>query len=97
MERYGVSFCIQSECGKIWIGKTPNTGTFHAVSAALETAKNNLKLPYFIFKYTLAQLRKGKPETMIDRFFLTRYFLNFFLGLKFHKLSSQTFTAALVT
>ena len=31
-ERYGVSLCIQSECGKIQTGKTPNTDTFHAVT-----------------------------------------------------------------
>ena len=30
-ERYSVSFCIQSECGKIQIRKTPNTDTFRAV------------------------------------------------------------------
>ena len=30
-ERYGVSLRIQSECGKIWTRKTPNTDTFHAV------------------------------------------------------------------
>ena len=31
MEIYGVSLCIQSECGKVWNRKTPNTDTFHAV------------------------------------------------------------------
>ena len=30
-ERYGVSFRIQSECGKIRTRKSPNTVTFHAV------------------------------------------------------------------
>ena len=30
-ERYGVSFSIQSECGKIRTSKTPHTDTFHAV------------------------------------------------------------------
>ena len=30
-EGYGVSFRIQSECGKIQTSKTPNTDTFHAV------------------------------------------------------------------
>ena len=30
-ERYGVSVCIQSECGKIWARITPNTDTFYAV------------------------------------------------------------------
>ena len=30
-ERYGVSFRIQSKCGKIQTSKTPNTDTFHAV------------------------------------------------------------------
>ena len=30
-ERYGVLLGIQSECGKIQTGKTPNTVTFHAV------------------------------------------------------------------
>ena len=30
-ERYGVSLCIQSECGKIRTRNTPNTDTFHAV------------------------------------------------------------------
>ena len=32
-EWYGVSLHIQSECGKIWAGKTPNMDTFHAVKA----------------------------------------------------------------
>ena len=31
-ERYGVSIRTQSECGKIWTRKTPNTNTFHAVN-----------------------------------------------------------------
>ena len=31
-ERYSVPFRIQSECGKIRIRKTPNTGTFYAMS-----------------------------------------------------------------
>ena len=30
-ERYGVSLCIQSKCGKIRTRITPNTGTFYAV------------------------------------------------------------------
>ena len=30
-ERYGVSLCIQSKCGKVRTGKTANTNTFHAV------------------------------------------------------------------
>ena len=30
-ERYRVSLCIQSKCGKIWTRITPNTDTFHAV------------------------------------------------------------------
>ena len=33
-ERYGVSLCIQSECGKIRTGKTPNTDTFHTVKCS---------------------------------------------------------------
>ena len=33
-ERYGVSFHIQSECGKIRTRKTPNTDTFDAVSVS---------------------------------------------------------------
>ena len=32
-ERYSVSLCIQSEYGKIRIRKTPNTDTFHALTA----------------------------------------------------------------
>ena len=30
-ERYGVSLRIQSKCGKMWTGITPNTDTFHVV------------------------------------------------------------------
>ena len=30
-ERYGLSLCIQFECGKKRTRKTPNTNTFHAV------------------------------------------------------------------
>ena len=32
-KRYGVSLHIQSECGKIRNRKTPNTGTFYAVTS----------------------------------------------------------------
>ena len=31
---YSVSLRIQSECGKIWTRKTPNTNSFHAVTSA---------------------------------------------------------------
>ena len=34
-ERYGVSLCIQSECGKILTRIAPNTNTFHAVVMTL--------------------------------------------------------------
>ena len=34
-ERYGVSLCIQSECGKMRTRITPNTDTFHAMFAFL--------------------------------------------------------------
>ena len=30
-ERYSVSLCIQSKCGKMRTGKNPNKDTFHAV------------------------------------------------------------------
>ena len=32
MERFGVSLCIQSKCGKMWIRITLDTDTFHAVN-----------------------------------------------------------------
>ena len=38
--RYGVSFCIQSECGKIQTKITPNTDTFHAVVLFGKTGKH---------------------------------------------------------
>ena len=31
-ERYGVSLCIQSECGKIRTRRNPNKNTFHTVT-----------------------------------------------------------------
>ena len=31
-ERFGVSLCIQSKCGKMWIRITLDTDTFHAVN-----------------------------------------------------------------
>ena len=33
-ERYGVSFRIHSESGKIWNRETPNTDTFHLVKCS---------------------------------------------------------------
>ena len=36
VERYGVSLCIQFECGKMRTRITPNTDTFHAVGYLLE-------------------------------------------------------------
>ena len=43
-ERYGVSLCIESECGKIRTMKTQNMDTFHVVIKAQERLKhmNNL-------------------------------------------------------
>ena len=38
-ERYRVSLCIQSECGKIRTRKTPKTYTFQVVSVTNETEK----------------------------------------------------------
>ena len=31
-ERYGVSFRIQSKCGKMWTTKAPNTDNFYTVT-----------------------------------------------------------------
>ena len=36
-ERYGVSLCIQSKCGKIRTRKTPDMDTFHAVILSSST------------------------------------------------------------
>ena len=38
-ERYGVSLCIQSECGKMQIRIAPNTDTFHSVSVFQMSSK----------------------------------------------------------
>ena len=48
-ERYGVSLCIQSQCGKIRIRITPNTDTFHAMTAPNNMFKNHItfKINYF--------------------------------------------------
>ena len=43
-ERYEVSFCIQSKCGKIRTRKTPKTDTFHALYwSLLKSFLNNKK------------------------------------------------------
>ena len=44
-ETYGVSFHIQSECGKIRTRKTPNTGTSYAVSNAAYSQKYDQTCP----------------------------------------------------
>ena len=51
MERYGVSLCIQSKCGKIRTRTTPNTDTFYVVWCcsypihyALQSAKYAVKI-----------------------------------------------------
>ena len=36
-ERYGISFCIQSECGKTWARITPITDTFYTVKSLIST------------------------------------------------------------
>ena len=49
-ERYSVSLCIQSECGKILTRITPNTDTFYAVSI-LNSDTNWTSLILFIVLY----------------------------------------------
>ena len=46
-ERYEVSLCIQSECGKIRTRISPNTGTFHAVR--IKQFDNNVSIPFQAF------------------------------------------------
>ena len=41
-ERYSVSLCIQSECGKMRTRITPNTDTFHAVTQPILTMFSNV-------------------------------------------------------
>ena len=43
-ERYEVSLCIQSKCGKTLTRKTSNMDTFHTVLAF----KSTLSLPFFL-------------------------------------------------
>ena len=40
-ERYEVSLCIHSECGKILTRKTPNTDTFDVVVREIIKGKKN--------------------------------------------------------
>ena len=52
-EKYSVSLRIQSECGKIWSRKTPNTNIFHAVQVLIEAEKNVM----FLRIYCLTELK----------------------------------------
>ena len=61
-ERYGVSLCIQSECGKMRSNITPNTETFHAVTLA-----------YFIMVLIGAALDKLNKEELIS-LFIEKYY-----------------------
>ena len=45
-EKCNLSLSIQSECGKIWIRKTPNTDTFHAVTRNITTTKMRVQMGY---------------------------------------------------
>ena len=44
-ERYGVSFRIESECGKMWTRATPNTDTFYTVNINYSSFQSHLKKP----------------------------------------------------
>ena len=66
-ERYGLSLRIQSECGKMWTRKIPNTDTFYAV--------NNIPIPESPFSKTIVvsthlnkiknkQKKKKKKKTL---------------------------------
>ena len=59
MEVYSVNLCIQSECGKIRSRKTPNTDTFHALSATFLYTH-----PMFIFSGNLYIAFKSKYRTI---------------------------------
>ena len=54
-EKYKVHLRIQSECGKIWTIKTPNTDTFQAAEHNIET---NLIL--LVYKHYLYKTKKSK-------------------------------------
>ena len=44
-ERYGVSLRIQSECGKLWTKKTPNTDTSWSEIRVWNTTETNGRVP----------------------------------------------------
>ena len=43
LQTYSVSLCIQSECGKIWTKKIPNTDTFNTDTFAVGETKRLVK------------------------------------------------------
>ena len=45
VERYSVSLHIQSDCGKIWTRKTPNTDTFHVALVSVSVTISNMDFP----------------------------------------------------
>ena len=57
-ERYGVSLCIQSECGKMRTRITPNTDTFYAVIVMIEKWKSAIDKGAF-FSAPLIALSKA--------------------------------------
>ena len=65
-ERYGASFCIQSECGKIWTRITPNTDTFHAVTLI---NKNTFTFWWFVCKERNNYFSKS---SIIRNFFVSK-------------------------
>ena len=61
-ERYSAFLRIQFECGVIRTRKTPNTDTFHTVSAIVASSINTFKLSDYCFIAFLTKLLKDSTK-----------------------------------
>ena len=62
-ERYGVSLCIQSECGKIWTRKTPHLDTFRAIENFITCVVSLILDIFFIISIKEIHIYKKDKNT----------------------------------
>ena len=70
-EKFRVSLRIQSECGKIWIRKAPNTNTFYVVfmDESQKTLPHELRMIIFGNKKIIPNISKLSEKAAYSQFF----------------------------
>ena len=79
MERYSASLHIQSECGKIRIGKTPNADTFRTVNVPY---LSSLEISEKVLNKMGMKWVKRKTSNVLTVFIFNPIFLKFFNNIQ---------------